>query len=1656
MRAIEDAVKNTLPEGPDQNAFLVGASARLFDGDKGVAEAVRGAAPELRPLVQQGAEFASQVPAVSPAPEVTPVAEATNSEIVKAGLEEGRATVGPKLLPAFRQGLFEVLGQKQVRAAVDPKKQTPAWNDAYTAGQDYAAARRGTQAPAAPVSPAPEVAPAAKVKVKPAAQVREETTANLAAENRTTIDELEAGGADVATLRSFLDTPSPSVSPVVLKQLVAKERAKFAAAQKLQADADAEFEAGAKVRREKAAPLTPEAALQAYDADELKLADLTPPQRAAWDTRNDERTFQELRQSEPDVTREEFERRKTAGMQQLRSFLEVDEKLQAADKVTRRQALAGLGSAVVAAGAPAPARAAVGGSLADAVKTGDANKVLAWLTTSASTKEFRALASRMVDSGGVGNTTINTDLRRRGARGTFNPATGVISMRPDEAASQDVLLHELLHAFLGARYNTLSTALEANRALYGLTPAQAQAAINEFNDLYVKVSGLLGTDPVLAPLVGSLVGRPNTDATVEAQQMWSNPDEFFAWALTDPDARALLQSIDADGKPILDGGKNLKQRKPSMWDRFTDWARRLMGMPPATRTMLDVTLASADTVLRHAKLDRPDYAAAKARIAYRRGRGTPLSAKSKTPAAPADPAATKALKNTRVVVTEAQKNFSATNTIENPSAAANNNWLAGNINNFMPWLKANLATLDNRTLNKWLRVMPLSSMAEWGEKNVPGMMELYNLGTKKIGQLHIYQRRFNEITKQLVALANKDGQKVIAKLAYFARIDRVDVTELGDTLDASYKADKPLQWIEAELAKQPLDKARRKELDGDRTYRRKEVEQVYELWQQLGEQRGGREAFLATQKFYKTMYNSLRALNYSAMRRLNVSEDTQKKLQDAVDRAMDGEPEETGGVPRNLYPREYTPAKRFGEHWLDIAADTSKGNKRERIFATFDTAGERDAELQRLAEKYKLDADTGTDTDGTRVISQGDSMKALQKNLDIRGTMLKQLFDTLDAVTKTGADLPDSTQVAALKDELFRTWLMSSSANSLQKNFLKTEKLVAGQSMDLRRVFSDSAMQYASLLASAEYDHKVQNQIEKLRDDIDEQYTPAEQSRYRMFVDEMENRLVQDYAAENGPNMFNSLNRAMFFYFLTAPATAAAQWVQLPSVVLPFLGAEYGYGKASAAFTRYLNFAKTVGVTETNALGEKVLSTASMRNSELLKNDPLRRKAYNAGSQRAAFETMVDVITSSAATPAKPATKLLAKTDAAVTGTLSAVYTAAELITREIAFMTAFDLHYAKTGNFEASVDAAMANTNKTMGSYLDIERPTFMKYAPVRSITAFKQYSIAMTKLYMDLVAKIATSKGERVTAAKQLAGITAMGALLGGVPGTMVFGLIGSTFGAAMKAVLDDEEKEAIRADDPLINPLDSFEDWFRRKWLPDTFGTGLGDIVENGVISELTGADFASRLSNSNLWFRDGKSGETPGQNVLSFAAANIPPLSMAMSVADATKDFSEGKLLRGTAKVVPAFLRGGVNAIRLQREGVESPTTGDTSIRADEINFADVVSQTLGFVPMKVSDFRKESFAFQGARTEAGKAKSRVMGNLYRVLVDENAQPGQLDRAIAAIERHNLRYPPGTPYFIDEKTLMTSLERQESSDERTYRGMMLSDEEQRLAPIYEADR
>lgn len=1651
------------------------AVAPIAEGENLAATAAAGMAA---PVTQAPTAPTIEAEAIKAAP------TAPNTDIVKAGLAAGRDTVGTKLLPAFRQGLFEVLGVKQVRAAVDPARQTSAWNDAYKAGQDYATAQREAQAPTtAPEAPSPvaveQSAPVAagsswQVSLpKRAAPPPTNGVYDLGVDTPKLYRETSLAKAELLLPRGsaedlvhttsdldFSDTPDLALGQgdnrgvtiafdaagIKGRPKMTKPTALLGYREGTGSEYTARYNNAATYRQRATSVRVAKDAMATRAVKERLMRVFRKLEGDGW-----------VKTSTPEFV--QYDRPDTVSSAAEVAPTPTATNPAAVMRAIESEALAGIPAGPVQNAFLAGASARLFGGEKDVAaalnKTPEALRPVVQqgadtasdrLANTPAAEGKRSSTAAIVAENALPADRVQNIASRVVAGWKNAPPVIVVATSSDVPGNTDQTLlkgqYDGKNIYIVA--DTHSDAADVQATVYHESLVHAGLRQELGKKLYEILDAAIKSNPQMAALADKWLA--------------DNPEAYTQY--NERTRRAIaLEEVLAD-TPVA----SIK-KVPAMarvWARLRDAFRSVGRLFGARLSYNDADIQALlqrarDNIVAGSRNRADEFSATETRNARAKKAPAPTAA----PLTPADRAAARSLEETKDVVTEATKKFAASDPVANPKKAADPNYAAGNVSTAMPFLEKAWRTMNTPAFKKWLEVMPLSRMAEWGEKNVPGLTTLYHMGTKKIGQLHTYQRRFNEITKQLVAVANKYGQEAISKVAYYTRINRVDVTELGDTLAASYNADKPLQWYATELAKKGVNAARKKRLEKAALLREAEVREVHELWQQLGDQKGGREAFLATQKFYKTMYDALRALNYSAMRRLNVSEQTQKELKETFDNAIEGESEEATGMPRNLYPREYVPAKRFGEFWLNIEADTSKDNKRQRVFATFDTAGERDAELQRLSGMYGLDKD-GKDADGTRVVKTGNSMKELQDAPDVRGTMLEKLFNALDTAAKEGADLPNKKQVEALKKELFSTWLMSSSANSLQRNFIETKELVAGFSQDLSRVFGDSAMQYASLLASAEYDRKIEGQIEKLRGDIAEQHAPDDQSRYRMFVDEMENRLVQDYAAQNGPNMFNSINRAMFFYFLTAPATAAAQWVQLPGVALPFLGAEYGYGKATAAFVKYLDFAKTLGTNETNALGEKVFSLPSMRNSNKFKNDPLFRRAYLAGAGRAVFETMVDVITSSAATPTKAKTKgalaknALLKTNEVVTGTLSAVYTTAELVTREVAYMTAFDLHYAKTGNFEASVNAAVTATNKSMGSYLDIERPTFMKYSAVRSLTAFKQYAIAMTSLYMDLVAKIATSKGERLTAAKQLAGITAMGALLGGVPGTMVFGIIGSTFGVAMKAALDEEEKEAIRAEDPLVNPLDNFEAWFRRKWLPETYGTGMGDIVENGIISELTGADFASRLSNSNMWWRDGKPGETPSQDILNAAAANIPPLSMAMSVADATKDFSEGRVLRGTAKISPAFIRGGVNAILLNKQGVESPTTGDTTIEPGELNLADIVSQTLGFVPMKVSDFRKESFAFQGARTEAGRAKTRVMGNLYRVLMDETAEPGQLERAIAAIERHNMRYPPGTPYFIDEKTLMTSLERQESSDERTYRGMMLRDEEARLAPTYEADQ
>jgi hypothetical protein len=337
----------------------------------------------------------------------------------------------------------------------------------------------------------------------------------------------------------------------------------------------------------------------------------------------------------------------------------------------------------------------------------------------------------------------------------------------------------------------------------------------------------------------------------------------------------------------------------------------------------------------------------------------------------------------------------------------------------------------------------------------------------------------------------------------------------------------------------------------------------------------------------------------------------------------------------------------------------------------------------------------------------------------------------------------------------------------------------------------------------------------------------------------------------------------------------------------------------------------------------------------------------------------------------------------------------------------------------------------------------------------AFKMYALNMSAFYVDNVAKITSmdksvTLDERVLAFKETVGVTVMGALLAGVPQTAAFGIVGAALSFFLSKFTDEEDKKRIREENPLINPIDNFEAWSRQVWLPETYGEDIANLVENGLISQITGADFASRLSNSNMWYRDGSPGGSASADdaaIWQFAKANIPPASMFATLWNAKGDFMEGKFLRGAAAISPAILRGPINAFRLNKEGVESPSTGDTVIARSELTPMDIVSQALGFRPMYVSDIQRELFAYRGADKAADASKAKVLTALYMAANDEQGTPATLARAERMLDLHNRRYP-NAPYFITTKNRSDSAKSRRRADERTVRGVELDKGEERL--------
>jgi hypothetical protein len=522
----------------------------------------------------------------------------------------------------------------------------------------------------------------------------------------------------------------------------------------------------------------------------------------------------------------------------------------------------------------------------------------------------------------------------------------------------------------------------------------------------------------------------------------------------------------------------------------------------------------------------------------------------------------------------------------------------------------------------------------------------------------------------------------------------------------------------------------------------------------------------------------------------------------------------------------------------------------------------------------------------------------------------------------------------------------------------------------------------------------------------------------------------------------------------------------VPIMVMPTLGAEYGYGKASMQFVKMMNVFKTVGVTNTDTdSGDVTFTAPSLASSDMARKNPNLNRAFQEAKEKYNLFTLTNtaIITNAASTPAGAYDNVPQTATRVIFQGMSALFTGAERISREIAFAMTFNLEFEKTGNFEASVKKAVEVTHETLGRYDNINRPRILKNFAGKTIGQFKMYSIFMTSWLVRNGYSIfngSLPKEARIAAMQRLTGTLATGAMFHGLYGMPLIGAVCATIDAILS--VDDEEEKKRRAKNPLTS--DSSYLRFKYEYLPNNFGEyvipgldgrqhSLAEILEKGPISALTDINFSSRTSFDGLWWRDPKPGKTLQESAINIIQANLgPAVSVGINMVGAVDDFANGKIQRGLEKMVPALFKGPLVAYRLETEGAES-RGGDKLLKKEEINTLNIIAAATGFQSTRLARIQDKNFALNKEIIEAATKRTKLLGRFNDVILDDKVDGDDIKAAIKDIVEFNKRYPM-EKFIITPETIRKSLEAKAEKRGMTIRGQYM---DKKLAPyVYPATK
>jgi hypothetical protein len=769
----------------------------------------------------------------------------------------------------------------------------------------------------------------------------------------------------------------------------------------------------------------------------------------------------------------------------------------------------------------------------------------------------------------------------------------------------------------------------------------------------------------------------------------------------------------------------------------------------------------------------------------------------------------------------------------------------------------------------------------------------------------------------------------------------------------------------------------------------------------------------------------------------------------------------------------YVPAKRFGPYVVRVYRGANKTGKEGTY--TFETRTERNEFIDWHKSTY------GTPEEGFALDEFGNDGVDFRADLENSSVELRAMLTRLDSASSLGKE-----GITELKDDLYQMYLQTLPESDIRRSFME-RKDRPGFSNDALRVFKNIALANVNHMARLKYGLDLKNAIEEARASLEGRPIREQELNGILVNDLAERSLTYMSPPTTESQILDKVSRfgtkASFYFLLTSARTALIQPTQLLTTGFATLHAKYGLSKTMAMQVKYLkNFVTMKALGRDNAINEndpilaRTLGRPVILTSKYVQNSPIRdalEKAYNYGDMSNVFvATHIHDISGRADDTRELQENTAGKSvNDFVYGVVAGPMHHLERISREVFFMSAFELEYEKqlkkglTGDaaITAAAEIARLNTNEGMLDYSDLNKPAFAKQWYGRNLYQFQTYRLQMLGfLFQNFYRAFAASgltSAQKKEAATKFYDVQAMAALMGGATG--VFGYSAFMgFIDGLKGFTGEDE------DDPLTGT--SFDLYVRQSFIPRYFGGDsslakqlgldpetaelLSRGVELGPISALTDWNISGSVSLDGLWFQDRPDKETLEEAYMYTVAETVlgPSASVASNLIRGSNQIIEGDLLRGLETMSPAFIKEPMEAMRFAREGSKQAGTEVVIAPQEYYTGWKLFGQTLGFGSAEVAQEQELRFLLQKEMAEVGEKKSAILSALDKAVLRQSEAytkhgaesrqvadaKAELDQLFEDLNAYNNQY-----YYeaITYDTLMDSLKGRAQRRQDTLKGL-----------------